>query len=49
MKKFQRPLLLIHIHYFEAILIPKTLTNFEENGRYDQKMLAIKYFKGYIV
>ena len=52
-KKFQQPLLLVHIlnriSNFEAILLLKLLMNFVENGSCDQNMLLIKYFKYYII
>ena len=52
-KKFQQPLILVHICYeisdFEAKLLQKWGINFEQNGNCDQKMLLLKYFKDYII
>ena len=53
MKKFQHPLILVHIWYeiadFEAKLLQNWRIDFEENGRCDQKMLLLKNSKVYII
>ena len=53
MKKFQHPLILVHIWYeiadFEAKLLQNCRIDFEENGHCDQKMLLLKNSKVYII